>query len=186
MAPLRLAATVPERVRNADRAIAQAAARAASGAVPRELRKVMCEVRDAFGRELDESARRAAVARALVRLAPFRDPGYAALALAQSPRVLAGLGPRRAEQLAKRGLRTVEDLLYRLPAGYDDRRTLAKVEALAVGARVTFAARVHDCGFGGWRGRGGRGGRMFETLVGDETGAISLKWFRGGEAIERT
>src|SRR5258705_510935 len=92
----------------------------------------------------------------------------------------------RAEQLARRGLRTVEDLLYRLPAGYDDRRALAQVGALEVGAHVTFAARVHDCGFAGWRGRGGRGGRMFEALVGDETGAIKLKWFRGGEALERT
>jgi ATP-dependent DNA helicase RecG len=100
--------------------------------------------------------------------------------------VLAGLGPRRAETLAKRGIRTVEDLLYRLPAGYDDRRTLASVGSLAVGARATFAARVLGCGFGGWRGRGGRGGRMFEAVVGDESGTVELKWFRGGEALERS
>src|SRR5262249_10142340 len=92
----------------------------------------------------------------------------------------------RGERPARRGRAPAEHLLVRRPGGYDDRRSLASVGALAVGERVTFAARVHDCGFGGWRGRGGRGGRMFETLVGDETGAISLKWVRGGEAIERT
>ncbi len=186
MGPLRFAATMPQRVRNPERAIAQAAARAASGAVPPELRKVLREVREAFARELDDAARRSAIERALARLEPFAEPGYAALALAQSPRVLAGLGPRRAEQLAKRGLRTVEDLLYRLPAGYDDRRSLASVGELAVGARVTFAARVLGCGVAGWRGRGGRSGRMFEAVVGDETGTVELKWFRGGEAIERS
>ncbi len=187
LGPLRNAATLRERFRNPDRAIAQAAARAASAAVPPDLRKVLRAVRDAFSKELDDTARRAAIERAQAVLEPFTDPGYAALSLAQSPRVLAGLGPRRAEQLAKRGIRTVEDLMYRLPIGYDDRRSLASVDRLSVGARVTFAARVYGSGFEGWRGRGGRGGRMFEAVVGDETGAtIKLKWFRGGEALERT
>jgi ATP-dependent DNA helicase RecG len=186
MAPLRSAAILPpERFHDPDQAIAQAAERAASAAVPPDLRKALREVRDAFQHELDDAARHAAIARAEARLRPFTNPGYAERALAQSPRVLAGLGPRRAEQLAKRGIRTVEDILYRLPVGYDDRRALARVGDLAVGARATFAARVFGSGFVGWRGRGGRGGRMFEAVVGDETDRINLKWFRGGEAIEK-
>jgi ATP-dependent DNA helicase RecG len=184
MGPLEFAH--PERIPDFERVIESAAVRAAAGAVPRELRAALRWVRDTFRGPLSEAERRTATENALALLRPFASADYAARALAQSPRVLAGLGPRRAEQLAKRGIHTVEDLLYRLPAGYDDRRSLVRVDDLVVGARVTFAARVHDCGFAGWRGRGGRGGRMFEAVVGDESGAIKLKWFRGGDAIEKT
>ena len=175
-----------DRVRGLEASVGRAAARAAAGAVPPALRAVLCEVRDAFGGELDAPRRRAAVERALARLAPFAEPGWAERALAQAPSVLPGLGPRRAALLAKRGIRSVEDLLYRLPTAYDDRRSLVSVGSLEVGRRATFAARVFGAGFAGWRGRGGRGGRLFEAVVGDPTGTVELKWFRGSEAIERT
>ena len=184
MGPLEFAH--PERIPDFERVIEGAAERAAAGAVPRELRAALRWVRDTFRGPLSDAERRTATESALALLRPFASAAYAARALAQSPRVLAGLGPRRAEQLAKRGIRTVEDLLYRLPVGYDDRRWLASVDSLAVGARATFAARVLGSGFTGWRGRGGRGGRMFEAVVGDATGTIELKWFRGGDALERT
>ncbi len=174
-----------ERLHNLEDAVEQAAARAASGAVPPELRKVLREVREAFRRELDAPERRVAVEQALAKLRPFAQPDYVSRALSQPTSVLPGLGPRRAAQLAKRGVRSVEDLLYRLPAGYDDRRSLVTVGALEVGRRATFAARVLGSGFTGWRGRG-RGGRLFEAVVGDETGTVELKWFRGGEALERS
>src|SRR4030095_5008763 len=93
LGPLRNAATLRERFRNPDRAIAQAAARAAAGALPPDLRKVLREVRDAFSGELDDTPPRAAVDRAQAVLEPFTDAGYAALSLAQSPRALPGLGP---------------------------------------------------------------------------------------------
>jgi ATP-dependent DNA helicase RecG len=175
----------PERIPKFEQVIESAAERAAAGAVPRELREALRSVRDAFRKPLGEAERRAAALRALALLSPFAGADYAARALAQSPRVLAGLGPRRAAQLAKRDMSTVEDLLYRLPAGYDDRRSLASLGSLPVGARVTFAARVLGSAYSGWRGRGARGGRMFEATLGDETGTVQLKWFRGGEAIEK-
>jgi ATP-dependent DNA helicase RecG len=175
-----------DRVRDLESSVERAAARAARGSVPPELRKALRGVRDAFRSELSGAERRAAVEHALALLRPFADTGYAARVLAQPPSVLPGLGPRRAELLAKRGIRTVEDLLFRLPSAYDDRRSLETVASLDVGRHVTFAARVLGSGFSGWRGRGGRGGRMFEAVVGDETGTVELKWFRGGETLERT
>ena len=38
-----------------------------------------------------------------------------------------GIGPQRAEGLAKLGVRTAEDLLLHLPMRYEDRRSFARV-----------------------------------------------------------
>jgi ATP-dependent DNA helicase RecG len=176
-----------DRVRDLERTVSTAAARGLELAIPRELERCLREVRDAFDEPLEEGACRPAVEKALRQLAPFREPTWAERALEASPAVLPGLGPRRAEALAKRGLHTIQDLLFHLPARYDDRRAMVTVDALEVGGRATFAARVLGCGFGTWRGRGARrGGRIFEAIVGDDTGTVMLKWFRGGEVIART
>jgi ATP-dependent DNA helicase RecG len=96
------------------------------------------------------------------------------------------VGPKRAEALERRGLRTLEDLLFHLPARYDDRRALSPVGDLEVGRRATFVARVLVADFVSRRGRPGRrGGRMFQAVVGDETGTVNLKWFHGGDALSR-
>jgi ATP-dependent DNA helicase RecG len=174
-----------ERVRDLEATVAGAARRALELAIPRELAQVLRDARDAFAKPLAEEARRPTIERILLRLAPFRDPCWAEGVLASSPAVLPGLGPRRAEALAKRGLHTLQDLLFHLPSHYDDRRALVRVSALEVGRRATFVARVLGCGFAGWRGRSGRGGRLFEAVVGDDTGTVNLKWFRGGDAISR-
>jgi len=133
----------PERIPEFAHVVESAAQRAAGAAVPRELREALRKVRDLFRKPIADAAERsAAVEQALALLAPFARAEYAARALAQSPRVLAGLGPRRADQLAKRGMSTVEDLLYRLPAGYDDRRSLAGLGSLPVGARAANVTRA--------------------------------------------
>ena len=44
-----------------------------------------------------------------------------------------GVGPRRAEQLARLGINTVEDLLYHIPFRYQDRRELRTIRDLATG-----------------------------------------------------
>jgi len=71
----------------------------------------------------------------------------------------AGWGPRRAEQLRRFGIPTIEDLLYHLPFRYEDRRSLTTVRQLRAGevasvvgeithlASVTLAAPSGAC----WR-----------------------------------
>ena len=66
---------------------------------------------------------------------------------------------------------------------YDDRRSLQSVGSLEVGIRATFVARVLGCAFSTRRGR--FRGRVFEALVGDDTGTVTLKWFRSGDSISR-
>jgi ATP-dependent DNA helicase RecG len=173
-----------DRVVDLEKSVSTAAAAAAAAALPPDARKRLRAVRDAFAAPLPPERRRPAVERALQQLAPLLRPDYALVALSDAVQTLPGLGPRRAEILAKRELRTVGDLLYHLPSGYDDRRRLAAVGDLEVGTRATFVGRVLGCGFGSWRGGRGRGGRMFEAVVGDDTGTVNLKWFRGGEAIQ--
>ena len=117
------------------------------------------DVRKAFAKPLEPDAVRPAIERALERLAPLAADDYAERALADGTERLPGLGPRRAELLAKREIRTVLDLLFLLPTAYDDRRALSRVGELEVGSRATFVARVLGCGFGTWRGGRGRGGQ---------------------------
>ena len=51
---------------------------------------------------------------------------------------LKGVGPRRAEILAKRGLRTFEDLLGYLPFRYEDRIRFAKIREIVPGQVYTL------------------------------------------------
>ena len=44
--------------------------------------------------------------------------------LKNSVQYVKGVGPRRAEQLARLGIETVEDLLYHIPFRYQDRREI--------------------------------------------------------------
>jgi ATP-dependent DNA helicase RecG len=173
------------RVQNLEAAVARAAAAARELAIPRPARDALRRVEESFAAPLEPAERRRRVEAALRRLAPFAEPGWAERALAQPVDSLAGVGPKRSELLRRRGLASVEDLLFQLPVRWDDRRRLLPVGELEVGRRATFVARVLACDFATRRGRGGRLVRHLEALVGDESGTLQLKWFHGGEAISR-
>ena len=178
-----------ERLRNLEASVLRATQRALALAIPRDAREELRALERSFAAPLDlvdEStgeARRRRIARALARLDRLAGPDYPRAALARSPEVLRGVGPRTAEALARRGLASVADLLFHLPTRWDDRRALARVADLEVGRRATFVARVVASGFAHRRGRFPR---IFEALVEDASGAVGLKWFRGGEAVART
>src|SRR5690242_13563490 len=73
-----------------------------------------------------------------------------------------GVGPHRAEVLAKRGLSTIGDLLGYLPFRYED--------------RIRFS-RVAEAGLVRFRGRRDA---MFHLLLQDDSGALHCKFFHGG------
>jgi len=188
LAPLRFAAeddfARAERVRDLEGAVREAAAAAAALAVPRDARAALARVQALFAEPLAGAARVRAVREALRALAVLADPAWAEQALARPPSALPGIGGKRAELLARRGLATVADLLFHLPSRYDDRRRLVPVGQLEVGRRATFLARVLVSDFAPQRGRGGRYRRVLQAVVGDDTGTVDLKWFHGGEAIQ--
>jgi len=89
---------------------------------------------------------------------------------------LKGVGPRRAELLAKRGIRTFEDLLGYLPFRYEDRIRFAKIREIVPSQVYTVQAQVLSGSLVRYtRARGG----MYHLLVRDESGSLACKFFHG-------
>src|SRR5688500_4870688 len=87
---------------------------------------------------------------------------------------LKGVGPRRAADLQRVGLATVEDLLYRFPIRYEDRGSFQTIASLRPGMAASLAGEVIGCGI-----RPTRRPRfkIFEMLVRDHTGSLRAIWF---------
>ncbi len=99
----------------------------------------------------------------------------AALALLASPvQFLKGVGPRRAEQMARLGIETVEHVLYHLPFRYEDRRSLSTIAELVPGAEATVVAEIVAVGTA-VAGRNRR--RILEARASDGSGVLTLTWF---------
>ncbi len=89
---------------------------------------------------------------------------------------LKGVGPKRAELLAERGLRTFSDLLGYLPFRYEDRIHFTKVRDIRPGQVCTVRAEV----LSGSLVRYSRArGAIYHLLVRDPTGPLACKFFHG-------
>jgi ATP-dependent DNA helicase RecG len=87
---------------------------------------------------------------------------------------LKGVGPRRAADLQRVGLSTVEDLLYRFPTRYEDRGHFQTIASLRPGVSASVLAEVLSCGI---RPTRRRGFKIFEMLLRDQTGSLRAIWF---------
>jgi ATP-dependent DNA helicase RecG len=87
-------------------------------------------------------------------------------------RVLAGVGPRIAAQLAAAGVGSVGDLLWLLPRTYEDRRAAVAVASVREGEAVLLRGRLN-----GVRVR--RAGRrvLVEATLADPSGTLAVTWF---------
>jgi ATP-dependent DNA helicase RecG len=92
-------------------------------------------------------------------------------------RMIKGVGPQRAELLAKRGIHTLEDLLTYLPFRYEDRIHFSNVKDIQPNGTYTIRARVMSGQ--AIRGMYGRGA-IYHLLVQDTTGSLPCKFFHGG------
>jgi len=89
---------------------------------------------------------------------------------------LKGVGPRRAELFAKRGIRTFEDLLGYLPFRYEDRIRFANIREIMPGQVYTVQAQVLSGSLVRYtRARGG----MYHLSVRDDSGSLACKFFHG-------
>jgi ATP-dependent DNA helicase RecG len=89
---------------------------------------------------------------------------------------LKGVGPQLAERLAKLGLLTVQDLLFHLPARYEDRTRVTPIGALVPGVAAVIEGEVElaEVAF--------RGRRQLLARVSDGTGAVTLRFFHFSRA----
>ena len=89
-----------------------------------------------------------------------------------------GVGPKLAKLFEKKGISTVEDALYFLPRCYEDRRNLKPISELKTGGKETGFGEVLLSGVAFYQNKRKR---VFEAVIGDGSGVITLKWFRGNE-----
>ena len=86
---------------------------------------------------------------------------------------LKGVGDRRAADLARVGLHTVEHLLFRFPLRYEDRSRMLPIASVRPGTRASLTGRLVHAGL---RTTRRRGFMIFEAILSDDSGSIMLTW----------
>jgi len=86
---------------------------------------------------------------------------------------LKGVGPRKAADLKRAGLVTVEDLLYRLPFRYEDRSHMQPIASLRPGNRAAVLGEIKSANVALTRRRGFK---IFHIVLADASGAIRCTW----------
>ena len=104
------------------------------------------------------------------------------ISLQTEVRMVKGVGPQRAELLAKRGIHTLEDLLNYLPFRYEDRIHFSRIIDVQPGGTYTLRARVMSGQ--AVRGMYGRDA-IYHLLVQDDSGSLPCKFFHGGYLEDR-
>jgi ATP-dependent DNA helicase RecG len=111
---------------------------------------------------------------------PARSAG-AAIRLDTPVQFLKGIGERRAEALARLGIRTARDLLWHLPHRYIDASTLTPLAKAELGQEVACVGRVVAKGVLPTR----RGLRIFHAVLRDDSGLLECVW-PGQPFLDRT
>jgi ATP-dependent DNA helicase RecG len=93
---------------------------------------------------------------------------------------LKGVGPRKAALLAESGITNISDLLYYFPRKYLDRTNIRQISDIKEGEHVTVIGKVSASGI--TRGRK----KIFEAIISDGTGNLTLTWFAGHSFMKKT
>ena len=92
-----------------------------------------------------------------------------------------GVGPKRSEALSQVGIETVEDLLYYFPRRHLDRTSVTKCNDLKKESVVTVVGVIKSCGM-----KTIRRGKLFQALIEDSTGFLTLTWFNGAVYVKNS
>jgi ATP-dependent DNA helicase RecG len=109
----------------------------------------------------DRDPRRRPPARPAPRLTLETPVGY-----------LKGVGPVRAEMLARLGITVAGDLLRHVPHRYEDASTVSPIARAAVGSDVTVLGQVIAKGVLPTR----KGLRVFQAVIQDASGMLEIAW----------
>jgi ATP-dependent DNA helicase RecG len=102
--------------------------------------------------------------------------------LDQSVQFLRGVGPRRADALARLGVHTARDLLFHAPRRYEDASTVTRIAAVRAGTDVTVIGVVKSKGVLATRS----GLRVFQIIIADQSGGRIECSFPGQPFLDRT
>ncbi|MFC1785453.1 OB-fold nucleic acid binding domain-containing protein, partial [Candidatus Neomarinimicrobiota bacterium] len=105
----------------------------------------------------------------------------AAVQLTTPIQYLKGVGPKRSKALSRAGIETVEDLLYYFPRRHLDRTSVTNCNDLKKESVVTVVGVVKSCGM-----KTIRRGKLFQVLIEDSTGFITLTWFNGAAYVMKS
>ncbi|HET8649036.1 MAG TPA: DEAD/DEAH box helicase, partial [Gemmatimonadales bacterium] len=108
-------------------------------------------------------------------------PRTAPIRLDTPVKFLKGIGERRAEALARLGIRTAQDLLWHLPHRYVDASTVTPLARASVGLEVACVGRVVAKGVLPTK----RGLRIFHAVLRDDSGLLECVW-PGQPFLDRT
>ena len=92
---------------------------------------------------------------------------------------LKGVGSRREQVLNNHGIFTIHDLLYYFPRRHLDRTTISPIRNFTKGDVVTLIGTVETFGE-----KSTRRGKIFQVIVSDGTGLLTLPWFNGVRYIK--
>src|SRR6185503_21296256 len=87
-----------------------------------------------------------------------------------------GVGPRRSALLASRGVKTVGDLLLRIPRAYQDRAHFVSLDSLQPGQEAAVHGKIYRSRAIKTRTRG----NILDVVITDGTSFAHAKWFHGG------
>lgn len=91
-----------------------------------------------------------------------------------SIKTLYGVGPERAKIFEKKGIKTVEDLLYYFPRGYEDRTRFSDIKDAKDGEYVCISATVYSPVR---EARIRKNFAVYQMTVFDESGSIKVVWY---------
>ncbi|MDD5348199.1 MAG: OB-fold nucleic acid binding domain-containing protein, partial [Candidatus Omnitrophica bacterium] len=92
-----------------------------------------------------------------------------------SIRYLKGIGPKRCEAFARRGVKSVEDLFYFFPRRYEDRTKFLSIALVDEGIEQTVKGRIVSSGSRqSWKRRRFS---ITEASIDDNTGKLACVWF---------
>ena len=101
--------------------------------------------------------------------------------LSTSLQYIKNVGSARAKVLSEIGLEDSEDLLYYFPRRHLDRTTVTAISLLKKGMITTIVGKVETCGE-----RKTRKGKLFQAVLSDGTGLLTLLWFNGVPYIKKS
>ncbi len=94
--------------------------------------------------------------------------------LSQPVQYLKGVGPKIAALLGRKGLVTIEDMIYFFPRRYEDRRNIVSIRNAVIGKKETVVGDIVAADIKQYARR-----RVFELTVSDGNSILTAVWFKG-------